>query len=189
MAEQEKDKRLDDLLDSLLAQYSSAEPRPGFETKILARMKEAAAPEKPWFWNLRWLAAGAAGAAVVAVIMFVLFSRTAPRPQSPVVRNVEAPPTQMTPAKVVVVPKTVGVPQTSSKPHRDELTVAVKQDVFPAPTPLSDQERLLLRYLAATPREELIVQSRPDEPPADSEQETAPLRDLTQVPQRSSNTR
>jgi hypothetical protein len=42
MADQEKDKQMqiDDTLDSLLANYSSAEPRPGLETRILANMRE-----------------------------------------------------------------------------------------------------------------------------------------------------
>ena len=43
MADQEKDKRMqiDDMLDSLLANYSSAEARPGLETRILASLREA----------------------------------------------------------------------------------------------------------------------------------------------------
>ena len=191
MAEDEKDKQLDDLLDSLLSRYSSAEPRPGFETRILAQVKEATAPGKPWFWNLRWLAAGAAGAAVVAVIMFILFSRTAtaPRPQPPIVNNRKVPSPSMMLPLVVVAPKAVREPRVSPQPQPEEPTVVARQAVFPAPTPLSEQERLMLRYLVATPKEELIAQSRPDEPHVDLEQEAAPPpRDLTQVPQRSSNT-
>ncbi len=40
MADQEKDKQMqiDEVLDSLLANYSSAEPRPGLETRILANL-------------------------------------------------------------------------------------------------------------------------------------------------------
>ena len=42
MADQEKDKQMqiDEMLDSLLANYSSAEPRPGLETRILANLRE-----------------------------------------------------------------------------------------------------------------------------------------------------
>ena len=47
MADQEKNKRMqiDDMLNSLLANYSSAEPRPGLETRILANLQEAAGNE------------------------------------------------------------------------------------------------------------------------------------------------
>jgi hypothetical protein len=41
MADQEKDRQVDKMLDSLLANYSSAEPRPGLETRILANLREA----------------------------------------------------------------------------------------------------------------------------------------------------
>src|SRR5258708_12720478 len=40
----------------------------------------------------------------------------------------------------------------------------VKQEVFPSPTPLTEQEKLLLQYLRATPREEVVAQSHPDNP-------------------------
>ena len=41
MIDPEKDKQMqiDDMLDSLLANYSSAEPRPGLETRILANLR------------------------------------------------------------------------------------------------------------------------------------------------------
>ncbi len=44
MADQEKDKQMqiDEMLDSMLANYSSVEPRPGLETRILANLREAA---------------------------------------------------------------------------------------------------------------------------------------------------
>src|SRR5437899_12275211 len=106
MSEQERERRLDDLLDSLLSQYSSAGPRPGLEMRILAGVKEAAEQGRPWFWNLRWLLAGAAGAAVAAVVLFILFSRTAPRPQPQVVRNLApAPPTRMPGNPSVAAPR------------------------------------------------------------------------------------
>src|SRR5437763_15288478 len=38
---------------------------------------------------------------------------------------------------------------------------APRLEVFPTPTPLSDQEKLLLHYMARTPREEIVAHSRP----------------------------
>jgi hypothetical protein len=191
MPEQEKDKQLDDLLESLLSTYSAEEPLPGMETRILASVRDAAAEKRSRFWNLRWLWAGAAGVAVAAVIMFILFSRPAPRPQPQVVREVvPASPRISPPAKAAV--RAVAAPRRPIHNRNQgprELAVALRPSVFPTPSPLSEQEALLLRYLATTPREELIAQSRPDAGPARLEEESAPPRDLTQIPQRSSNTR
>jgi hypothetical protein len=62
--------------------------------------------------------------------------------------------------------------------------------VFPTPTPLSEQERLLLSYYSGTPREEVIAQSHPDEPPVVGDQDqTEAIPDLMHIPQKLSNTR
>ena len=47
---------------------------------------------------------------------------------------------------------------------RPIAVVDVRLEVFPAPTPLSDQERLLMQYLASTPKEEVAAQSHSDKP-------------------------
>src|SRR5215467_11533405 len=66
MADQEKEKRMDDMLDSLLANYSSAEPRPDLETRILANLRDAEGREagRGW-WGLKWMWAAAAVAALI----------------------------------------------------------------------------------------------------------------------------
>ena len=67
----------------------------------------------------------------------------------------------------------------------------VRQQVFPSPSPLSEQEKLLLRYLSRTPREELVAQSHPDPPDeADGTHSNDSRPDnLTQVFKTPSNTR
>jgi hypothetical protein len=37
-----------------------------------------------------------------------------------------------------------------------------RQELFPAPSPLSEQERLAFAYLRGTPRAEVIAMSRPE---------------------------
>ncbi|HEY2171295.1 MAG TPA: hypothetical protein VGJ30_16840, partial [Candidatus Angelobacter sp.] len=66
MADQEKDKQMqiDDTLDSLLANYSSAEPRPGLETRILANLREEEKKASEGWWNFKWLWAGVIAAAI-----------------------------------------------------------------------------------------------------------------------------
>jgi hypothetical protein len=68
MADQETDRELNTLLDSLLAEYSSVKPRPGLENRIQATLKEAAARRQRI-----WLLAFASSAAVAAALVLVVF--------------------------------------------------------------------------------------------------------------------
>ena len=188
MAEPENDKQLDDLLESLLSEYSAAQPRPGYETRTLAVMKDAARQKKSWPWSLDGLWAGAVGAVVAAVVVFTLFSRPAQWPAPQVVREI-APAPRRTAAPPVAALQPAAPRHVIRNAGSRETVAESRLDVFPTRSPLSEQERLLLRYLAGTPREELIAQSRPDPVPAGMEDEDVLPRDLTQVPQRWSNIR
>ncbi len=74
MVDPEKDKQMqiDDMLDSLLANYSSAEPRPGLETRILANLREAEEKKAPQgWWNFKWLWAGVVAAAIIVAAVLI----------------------------------------------------------------------------------------------------------------------
>jgi hypothetical protein len=167
MTDQDKDKRLDDLLESLLSTYSVAEPRPGLETRILAQVRSAAGEKRSWFWKWSWLGAGAA--AIAAILLVVYFSRpTAQRHPAPLVSVKPLP--QSHPPKMVERPAlTIKVPDRGQQPRHvapeetDTLAARDRPAVFPTPVALSDQEKLFLRYLAGTPRDEVIAQSHSDE--------------------------
>lgn len=167
MIDPKKDKELDALLDSALARYSAMTPRPGLETRILARVQEAAASEKPAWRDRRWLLA-AAGVAVAAMVLFASLSSfhegTFHHEQT---AEKSRPRTNGTAAPVTtahVEPRRVAPERRfrrTSPPESLRVSEA-RKPVFPAPEPLSEQERLLLRYLQDTPREEIIAQSHPD---------------------------
>lgn len=156
MADQEK--QLDYLLDSLLANYADVEPRPGFETRLLAALHEP----KPAL-RFGWLWAGAV-AAVMATAGFAIYSlRLAELPPPPRI-HAAAPP-------VLPAPEIVGRHkmsrqrlQSQVEPPQVASNVDLRQEVFPTPNPLSEQERLLLQYLAGTPRDEVVTHAREDEP-------------------------
>jgi hypothetical protein len=197
MSDQEKDKQMqiDDMLDSLLTNYSSAEPRPGLETRILANLREAEKKAPQGWWNFKWIWAGVVAAAIIVTALLING------------RHRVEPPTH------VIVKTSPAVPQPAIQPHapveykevtkvhrrklaapalRKNTTLALKQRpaVFPTPTPLSEQEKLLLSYLAGTPREEVVAQSHPDEPPVVGDQDqTEAIPDLTLIPQKLGNTR
>jgi hypothetical protein len=74
MADQKTDRELNTLLDSLLAEYSSVEPRPGLENRIQATLKAAAVRRRIW---LLTFASSAAVAAALVLVVFVAGTRTA----------------------------------------------------------------------------------------------------------------
>lgn len=212
MADHEKDKHMDEMLDSLLASYSSAEPRQGMETRILASLREAESREasRGW-WGFKWLWAGAVlAAAIMGGVLISGKRHVAPPPrtivqtgqpavQQPVVQkpSVQQPVIQR-PTVQSSVPTAVGSERvihrhkTLAPGPQQNATLARshRPAVFPTPTPLSEQERLLLQYYSGTPREEVIAQSHPDEPPVAGDQDqTEAMPDLTHIPQKTSNTR
>jgi hypothetical protein len=202
MADQEKDKQMqiDEMLDSLLAKYSSAEPRLGLETRILANLTlanprdgEGREASHGW-WNFKWLWVGAVLAAVIVAGVLIGGKRHVAPPDKTVVQTappaVEEPEIQRSsPATAIAVPRRR---KTFIEPRPQNTTLALSQRpaVFPTPTPLSEQERLLLSYYSRTPREEVIAQSHPDEPPVVGDQDqTEAIPDLMHIPQKVSNTR
>ena len=199
MADHEKDKQMqiDDMLDSLLANYSSAEPRPGLETRILANLRGAEEKEAVHgWWNFKWLWAGVVAAAIIVTAVLISGRHQVAPPTNVIVKtNQPAPQPQTQPLAPITPKETAGVPR--HKPSRvpavqqnQALALSKRPAVFPTSTPLSEQEQLLLRYYAVTPREELIAQSHPDEPPVVGDQDqTEAIPDLMPIPQKLSNTR
>ena len=197
MSDQEKDKQmqLDDMLDSLLANYSSAE-RPGLETRILANLREAEEKEEPQgWWNFKWIWAGMVTAVIIVAVVLISGRHRVEPPTHVIVKTSPAiPQPEIQPHAPVVRNETVRIhPRKSLAPTRPQnaaLALNERPAVFPTPTPLSEQEKLLLSYLAGTPREEVVAQSHPDEPPVVGDQDqTEAIPDLMHIPQKLSNTR
>jgi hypothetical protein len=168
MADQEKDKQMqmqiDEMLDSLLANYSSAEPRPGLETRILANLRET--PEKETthgWWSFKWLWAGAVAAAIImAAVLISERHRIAP-PTPAVVKTTQPAPQPGIQSHEPIAPKQVGKiprrkPPVPTLPQNATLALSERPANFPTPTPLSEQERLMFTYLANTPQEIVIAQ-------------------------------
>src|ERR1051326_34548 len=80
MANQAKDRQVDAILDSLLANYSSAEPRPGLESRILTNLRDAEEKKaSQGWWSFKWIWTGAVTAAIMmAAVLINGRHRTAP---------------------------------------------------------------------------------------------------------------
>ncbi len=166
MSDQNDEKKLDDLLDYALSEYSAVGPRPGLETRILARIRESA--KQPRWWNMRWLVVGAVGAAIAVIVLSVVFFRPARKPQ-----QVEIRPNH--PQAIQPQPQPHSERATVKMPVRrerhlhhtqaqQELARSDRPSVFPTPTGLSEQEKLMLAYIAQTPKEEVIAQLQRPQP-------------------------
>jgi len=194
------DRKLDEMLDAMLSAYSSVEPRPGLETRILANLKEQSA-QRTSRWSLGWILIGGIATAAAVILLMTYFRRPQPLPvdqqmaSRPSQKETGTPKTRQEASLPPAVTKrstrrrVIQVAKAAQPPA--EHLAAVRQEVFPSRSPLSEQEKLLLRYLSRTPRQELIAQSHPDPPeePDDNDSREPRPQNLTQVPQRNSNTR
>ena len=166
MADQDKERQLDDLLDSLLSQYASAEPRLGLETRVLATIRQARRTRKVRRMGLGWWwAVGAVTVVMTAAVIAFSFYGERLHPAKKQIQRAAQQRTIPAPKGDFGLGPAIG---RSVKHARRQVHLAeVKKEVFPTPAPLSQQEKLLLRYLAGTPRQEVQAQSHPDPPPDD----------------------
>jgi hypothetical protein len=176
MADPKKDKQMDEMLDSLLAQYSGVEPRPGLEQRILANLSNTARNETmlSW-WNFKWLWAGAAFAAVIIFAAVLITGHRHPAAPTPTVVQIQqpAPPqpeVQRSLAKTAsTIPANHRKMPVQRRPRNAALASSQRPALFPTPTPLSEQERLMFTYLANTPQEVVVAQmQRNDQKEADA---------------------
>ena len=145
---------LDRLLDGALAQYSQVEPRAGLEERVLANLRSQPA-HRPWWM---WVAIPAAVAAVVLVAISIRQSnRPTPSSAIQVQSTIRTAPVGVTPnpattAKVQPSPVTRPrqyrtVATTAKPPARVQSQPEPRLATFPAPSPLTPEERLLLQMI------------------------------------------
>ncbi len=173
MNPEERDRLAERWMDAALRRTAQAEPRPGLEQRILAQL--AAAENQPaqapwWRFPMFRFALPVMAAALVLVLVLTLsrHATNAPavntagttavqaRPQSPPSTTVSA---NASPA-ATVRSSPQRTRRTQRKPQRGSMVVALsapRLEQFPAPSPLSEQEQLLLRYLQRTPVTEIAA--------------------------------
>ena len=155
-------------LDSALDRYTDAEPRPGFETRLLASVATQREKQSRWRALWTWSALATTAAALIAVVALSVGRKhdsTPPQqvangnPPAHVEANGTLPKARETSPKRPMV-AAVKAPRRNAPRHMQQPLLlassnAPKQSQFPTPEPLSEQERLLLAYMRATPREEI----------------------------------
>ena len=164
MSEKDNNRFVDELLDAALTRHRSADPRPGLEGRVLAHLRAEPRPA-PWFrWG--WLPALASVAALMLAVGAFYAARRGVPPErvSPrVARTAEQPPVAAlsAPAEPSAPPRRLRQAAPRRRQHQPaQVAVAVappRRPQFPTPAPLSEQEKLLLRYVAEAPKQALLV--------------------------------
>jgi hypothetical protein len=154
---------LDELLDQALARYSVAEPRPGLEQRILARLEVRDAEPAHW-WRRHWLPLAATAVLVVAAA--VVLTRKPVVSPAPVIVASQPRPTLQPALPVVPEPEIASRPKVSRPGRRRSPAVAglPRQPQFPSPGTLTADERLLQQYLDQVPRDALLASVLKPEP-------------------------
>jgi hypothetical protein len=177
-------------LDDFLAGYAAVEPQPGLEQRVLANLR---ASRQPGGARIAWrgpaLALLAAAIAVAAASSSWLVKRRTVAPLAvsvPVLPlsagdNLQQPVPARTEGERRLPRGTQTTWQTRAeterRPRTTRLTsqtgtdVAPKLDRFPAPEPLSEQEKMLVRFVQHDPHEaELVAQERAEESQREAEE-------------------
>ena len=159
MQDHRDDRFLDDLLDSSLARYSQAEPRLGFEGRLLARLRSEPAPV-PMAW--RWIPLAAAAVVAVAAVLYLSSGRESRVPEVALQPKPAVAPSPETPEQPVVSGLRHAPPQPSAPRALAGAATSTsgRRAQFPTPATLSEQEAALLRFVNQTPPEELKVWAR-----------------------------
>lgn len=156
MNREERERMVDRVLNEALAPQEM-EPRAGLEQRILANLR--AQPEsRPWG---RWVWAAAVVAVLIALAVGLRLMDLTPPAKPPVAARQPSP---------APAPKNVPAPAMRAhvRPRRGSPSTPViaasvtppgppRQDVFPSPEPLSEQERLFYQFVRQSPREAVQV--------------------------------
>jgi hypothetical protein len=190
-----KDGEIDQWLDTALRQYAKAEPRAGLEARVLANLcaeHTLIARRTRWWWAF---GTATAFAAIVVGIWIGQGNRqktatqtaglpTAPREEIPR-ENMQAPEKH---TMIATEPSVKAVQtftsRTAKRPSRSPRankplpslasTSAPKLEQFPSLRPLTEQEQILMSYVANYPESAvLIAQARADALQRDRAQEAA----------------
>jgi hypothetical protein len=141
--------RLDLILNAAMRDYSNAEPRAGFEQRILQHVHPRHVQTMPHWCSEGSLAWALVVAAIVLIPLIVLPTRSL----SPPVLALLPPP----------VPQVAHLPIPGPLRRRNSDHRSVRGSKSPEPLPLTAEERALLRLVQEQPEQAWTVLSQPAE--------------------------
>jgi hypothetical protein len=173
---------LEQELEAALAKYAAVEPRTGLEERVLANLRTTPIQTPSWWrWSM------AAAAAIVVVAAALLWRSDKPSPAITTTPSSIARHGPRGPAPGVGTHNVSDNGQMRARrhgqrsaKHQVHLQIATaaqpKLDQFPSPHPLSEQEKILERYVAKYPeRAVLLARLRTEQLRQDQLEETKDL--------------
>jgi hypothetical protein len=140
------DRELDRLIDAVLPAYSEAEPVPGMEQRVIARALVSGPRKQPFVWA--WTLAIPAAACISVLFLFVGRDHPAQPTRQP---STQAGQIISTPT-LHAIPKQVSSDSARTTPQSHTVLAGIaltpqplpKQEIFPSPSPLTEEERILI---------------------------------------------
>jgi hypothetical protein len=149
---EDRNRKIDEWLDSGLKRYSEVEPREGLESRLLATIR--AEQQRPSFGAARWIAI----AVVLATAAALFLSRRTPAenhiPAAVSRADVRAS------SEIITEPlryKNGVAPQRRLAAKSPKRTAEPRLEQFPSPQPLNEQEEMLARYVRESHQEAVMV--------------------------------
>lgn len=148
------DRELDQFINAALPSYSGAEPPLGLEQRILARALAEPQPKRSLAWA--WALAVPTAACLLAFLFFsgrhdsnrsTLQATAKTAPDSTAATPQETPATQS-----FLPPRKRPIPHKMSAQPSITRETLPKQDVFPSPSPLTDEERAAIALVRDPPQ-------------------------------------
>lgn len=153
---QDPDRNAEQWLDAALSARmgASVEPRPGIEERVLARLANEPERKPTYRWALAFI--GVAAVMLITAALLIVRPRTPEKPSTAQAGQ----PAVSRPAQVVASKPSVGIRKPKLGNQRHSLVAVNRSPVvrqkeitprlatFPAPTPETDQERMLARLAA-----------------------------------------
>ncbi len=140
---------LDDAISAALPEYSKADPLDGLEERVLRRVRVAAAARQtPWPFGLWFAIPAVAALLLVGIALRVGWNSKSQNPDSARRAAVTVP--APAPATRVAAPKpAIRMARERSAP----VETLPKEEYFPAPVPLTNEERVLAAWARRAPSE------------------------------------
>lgn len=163
MDDKERSQFVDDLLEASLSRYSSVRPRPGLEERVLAHSRAAQDRRARLLWAGCLVVGAAAAMITVGVLNFNHRQAIPTTPKSGEVgktlpaiphRLIAAPPAR---ARLPLAAST----RQTRQANPTSATLESRLPMFPSPSPMTDQEKLLVQYVHTTPAE--VLSATPSE--------------------------
>jgi hypothetical protein len=161
---EDRNQKLEKLLDAGLRHYTGAEPRPGLETRVLQTLSKEPKRFKLWPW-----VSGLPIAAALLIGGALFITRRMPVEQISGVTTPSASNIQIdVQTKILLAQPQPGprrIARSRTDVHRSMHPAVAHSDPrleqFPSPQPLNEQEEMLVRYVQAKPQEAtMLAQAR-----------------------------